>query len=80
MLILTQNEEQLINLDIVQTIEIDLDEEENTCRVLCTYHDYYSVCIGEYKSLSAAKHALKKIKRAYNDGYRTTYMPEDQEP
>lgn len=79
MLILAQNEEQLINLDTVQTIEIDLDEEENNCRILCTYHDYYSVCIGEYRAPSRAKRVLRDIYRIYSDGYRVFFMPQDQE-
>ena len=79
MLIRSQNEEQLINLDTVQIIEIDLDEEENTCGIFCTYHDYYSVCIGEYRAPSRAKRVLRDIYKTYNDGYRAFFMPQDQE-
>ena len=78
MLIRSQNEEKLINMDTLQTVEITYDRRNDRYSISCEYPDY-AVIVGEYKSLSVAKRVLKDIYRAYNDGYRIFYMPQDWE-
>lgn len=78
MLICSQNEEKLINMDILQTVEITYDRRNDRYSISCEYPDY-AVLMGEYRTSSMAKRVLRDIYRSYNDGYRVFFMPQDQE-
>ena len=78
MLICSQNEEKLINMDTLQTVEITYDRRNDRYSISCEYPDY-AVLRGEYRTSSMAKRVLRDIYRSYNDGYRVFFMPQDQE-
>ena len=78
MLICSQNEEKLMNMDTLQIVEIIYDRRNDRYSVSCEYPDY-AVLMGEYRTSSMAKRVLRDIYRSYNDGYRVFYMPQDQE-
>ena len=78
MLICSQNEEKLINMDTLQTVEITYDRRNDRYSISCEYPDY-AVLMGEYRTSSMAKRVLRDKYRSYNDGYRVFFMPQDQE-
>ena len=74
----SQNEEKLINMDSLQTVEITYDRRNDRYSISCEYPDY-AVIVGEYKTLSIAKKVLNGIRRTYSIGNRVFFMPQDQE-
>ena len=57
MLICSQNEEKLINMDTLQTVEITYDRRNDRYSISCEYPDY-AVFMGEYRTSSMAKRVL----------------------
>ena len=74
MLIYSQDEDLVININAVPGIEIETDYNEGNYKILCLCYGN-SICIGEYDFFDRAERALNALRDAYKKKKRVFYIP-----